>query len=504
MNSLILTCEIKNLLRERLLWLLVVVTVCFSALANFNGYQWVSAQNAVIASAQQEQQQAIATAKQGLAERKTLNQPINWWEDQYDLRGQAFYLMVNYATKPPLPTAALAVGQSDVQPYFFRMLVTSKQAFINQYEFVHPLALLIGKFDLAFFIIYVLPLLLISISFNALSQEKQSGQLRLLMLQGLSPRRLLFNQLVIRASIILLPLLLISVSALVLFSEGIGLLAISFFIGIVLAYASFWLALSAFVISYGNTSAYNAAVLVISWLSFVIIIPAVLNSLIVTANTAPSRIEYVDTLREQTDEIDKSSNKVMAQYFQDHPELANKKSIDKSVDEAGNDEASNLPSTSYSTKKIAKIIATEKAMQPYDDAFETVLMAQQKQAEQFSYLSPATIVQGALFDLSGNGLMRHQDFIKQVLSHHKTLRYFYQQRIILAHQQGDFSPCEGCNARITVSDLTQVPQFTYVNKTSAMAWTSILMLLLFSTVLMVVASLRLSMMNRGQTNTVLV
>ena len=370
-------------------------------------------------------------------------------------------------------------------------------------NFVHPLGLFIGQFDLAFFIIYVLPLLLISISFNALSQEKQSGQLRLLMLQGLSPLCLLFNQLVIRASIIILPLLLISVTALLLFSDGISLLAVGFFIILVLAYALFWLALSALVISYGNTSAYNAAVLVIAWLSFVIIIPAVLNTLIVTANTAPSRIEYVDTLRDKTDVINASSSKVMAQYFQDHPELANKNGADKTGVTAGN-ETTNLPSTSYSTKKIAKIIATEKAMQPYDDAFQAVLIAQQKQADQFSYLSPATIVQGALFDLSGNGLMRHQDFIAQVLSHHKTLRYFYQQRIIVAHQQGDFSPCEGCNARITVPDLTQVPQFTYQDKTSAMAWGSVLMLLLFSAVLILLASLRLSMMNRSQTNVVLV
>ena len=217
MNLLICFNEIKNLLRERLLWLLVAVTVFFSAVASYNGYQWAATQNAVINSAQQEQQQAAITVQQGLAEREARTQPVNWWGDQYDLRGQAFYLMVNYATKPSLPSAAIAIGQSDVQPYFFRMLVTQKQAFINQYEVVHPLGLLIGKFDLAFFIIYLFPLLLISISFNALAQEKQSGQLRLLMLQGLSPMRLLFNQLVIRASIIILPLLLISVSALLLF-----------------------------------------------------------------------------------------------------------------------------------------------------------------------------------------------------------------------------------------------------------------------------------------------
>lgn len=504
MNLLICLCEIKNLLRERLLWLLVGITVFFTALANYNGYQWVVTQNEVIHSAQQEQQQAATSAQLGLADRQTLNQPINWWDDQYDLRGQAFYLMVNYATKPPLPSAALSVGQSDVQPYFFRMLVTSKQAFINQYEFVHPLALLIGKFDLAFFIIYVLPLLLISVGFNALAQEKESGQLRLLILQGLSPMRLLFNQLVIRASIIILPLLLISISALLLFSEGIGLLSISLYIALVLAYSAFWLALSALVISYGNTSAYNAAVLVIAWLSLVIIIPAVLNTAIVTANTAPSRIEYVDNLRDKSDAVDKSASKVMAQYFQDHPELAKKSSADNANSDKASSETTSQPTTSYSTKKIAKIAAVETAMQPYDDAFQNVLMTQQNYAKKFSYLSPATIVQGALFELSGNDLARHQHFIEQVLSHHKSLRYFYQQQISAAHQRGDFSPCDGCNARITLLDLTQVPKFTYQEKTSGVAWGNVLMLWLFSVILVVLASLRLSMMNRSQASCALV
>jgi len=495
MNLLICFNEIKNLLRERLLWLVVAITICFSALASYNGYQWATMQTEVISNAKQEQQQTAFTAQQGLANRQAMSQPINWWEDQYDLRGQAFYLMVNYATKPGLPSASIAIGQSDIHPYFFRMLVTKKQAFINQYEYVHPLGLLISKFDLAFFIIYVFPLLLISINFNALAQEKQSGQLRLLMLQGLSPLRILFNQLVIRASIIVLPLLIISVAALLLFSSSIGLLTICLYIALILTYALFWLAVSALVISYGKTSGYNAAVLVITWLSFVIIVPAILNTAIVTTNTAPSRIEYVDIMRDKSDAVDKSSSKVMAQFFQDHPELATSKSIKKNASEI---------TTSYSTKKMAKIAALEKAMQPYDDAFQTVLMAQQYRAEQFSYLSPATILQSALFDLSGNGLTRHQHFIEQVLSHHKALRYFYQQRILAAHQRGDFSPCENCIARVTLPDLTQVPTFSYQEKTTDAPWSNVIVLLLLSMVIILLASLRLFSMNRSQTGIALV
>jgi len=489
MNLLICLCEIKNLLRERLLWLLIIITLFLSSLASYNGYQWLVTQNMVIKNAQNEQQQVIATTKKGLEKRLSLSQPINWWDDPYDLRGQAFYLMINYATKPPLPSATIAIGQSDVQPNFFKMLVTNKQSFINQYEVVHPLILLLGKFDLAFLIIYVLPLLLISISFNALAQEKQSGQLRILMLQGLSPLRLLFNQLIIRASIIILPLLLISVTTLLQFSNGISLLAVSMFICLILAYAAFWLALTAFVISYGKTSAYNAAVLVISWLGLVIIVPALLNTVIVTVNTAPSRIEYVDMLRDKSDNVDKSSSKVMAEFFQDHPELANKTLTNKVTGELD---------TNYSTKKIAKIVVLEKAMLPYDDAFQTVLMAQQRRAEQFSYLSPATILQNALFNLSGNGLIRHQHFIEQVMLHHKALRYFYQQSILIAHQRGDFNPCEGCIAHVTLADLSKVPKFIYQEQRSSTPISGVVVLILFSGVFIFKASSRLSEMNRSQ------
>jgi ABC-2 type transport system permease protein len=230
-------------------------------------------------------------------------------------------------------------------------------------------------------------------------------------------------------------------------------------------------------------------------LGFVIIVPAILNTAIVTVNTAPSRIEYVDTLRDKSDAVDKSSSKVMAQFFQDHPELAKKNSATKA--------ASDL-STSYATKKIAKISAIEAAMQPYDDAFQSVLMTQQQNAEQLSYLSPATIVQGALFNLSGNGLMRHQHFLEQVLSHHQALRSYYQQAISAAHQRGDFKPCAGCIARVTLADLTKVPKFTYQEQKLEAPWSSLIILLLFSSVFIVLASLQLSAMNRSQRDGVLV
>jgi len=484
MNQLICLNEIKHLKREPLLWLVLTMTISFSALALYNGARWAEVQNQAVVTAQQEQQQAISNAHRGLPARQALTQSINWWDDIYDLRGQAFYLMVNYAVKPPLPSAVIAVGQSDVQPSFFRMLVNEKQAFINHYDFAHPLGLLLGKFDLAFLIIYILPVLLISISYNALAGEKQTGQLRLLMLQGLSPIRLIFNQLCVRTSLVSLPLLLVSISGFFIVSDNISLVSVCFFVFLVLAYSLFWLALCAFVISFGKTAAYNAAVLIVTWLSLIIILPAGLNTLILTLDPAPSRIEYVDTLRDKSDEVDKASSQALAQFFQDHPELA------KAVDDT--------KPLDYASKKIAKIVAIETAMLPYDETFKLVLTKQQNRAELLQMVSPASILQAALFELSGNGLKRHQDFISQVLAHHQALRTFYQQQIAKAHSQNDFSPCTGCNARITLPNLNLVPEFHYQQTKIDMPWHNIMLLLVIAGALLFSARQRLIRMNRGQ------
>lgn len=494
MNLLIWSCEFKNIMREKLMPVLLVIIFLFTSFAFYNGYQWTAKQNQVIGEAQIEQQQSVEQAYTRLEKRKIADneknpEKVNWWEDVTDLRGYAFYLMTNYAVKPPLASAPIAVGQSDIFPYIFPIQVTNKQGYIHKYEYLHPLLLSLGKFDLAFFIIYILPLLLIAINYNALALEKHSGQLRLQMLQGISPQRLLFNQLLVRSLVILVPFLIL-VSALLgtisttLFGQQLVTLSL-----LILGYAAFWVALSALLISMGKTAAHNASSLISCWLAFVVVLPALINTGINISIPAPSRVVYLDTLRAETDDIKKSSEKTLANYFQDHPELVKSNASDNSSNRSNKKDEKKA--VDFSVKKLATINAVEQVMQPLDDAFTATLLQQQSLAEQLKYLSPATILQSSLYELSGNGLTRHQDFIRQVSSYHEDLRQFFQQRIVSADQNGDFTPCAGCNALITLDNFTDLPRFTYQMTTQTKIWPAIALLFLAVGILLFFASVRL-------------
>jgi ABC-2 type transport system permease protein len=66
------------------------------------------------------------------------------------------------AAMRPAATGALAIGQSDLYPYYFKISTNSKETFANNDEIENPVHLLAGRFDLAFVIVYLLPLVILA------------------------------------------------------------------------------------------------------------------------------------------------------------------------------------------------------------------------------------------------------------------------------------------------------------------------------------------------------
>ncbi|MCA6106178.1 ABC transporter permease [Bradyrhizobium cenepequi] len=99
---------------------------------------------------------------------------------------------------PNAPLAALAIGQSDMMPNYYRISYLSKVQFMYDTEIENPWNLLSGHFDLAFVIVFVLPLLVTTLGYNLLSAEREHGTLRMLCSQPLSVATLLTGKLVVR------------------------------------------------------------------------------------------------------------------------------------------------------------------------------------------------------------------------------------------------------------------------------------------------------------------
>jgi ABC-2 type transport system permease protein len=442
--------EFLNLYRERMALLLVLVASGLTLLGLFNGQERVNEQQRTINKIANEQQQAIEKARAELQQRGAHKTPRNWWDDVADVRGYAFYLMVDYAVKPPSLLAPLAIGQSDLYPYFFRMQVDTKQAVLQEKNTEHPLVRAVGQFDLCYFLVFILPLLLITINFNAVAQERERDQLKLLIVQGLSPTRLLLLQLATRTGLVLLPVLLITglwligSPALLHKDVDIGfLLQVAGVLLIIGAYSLFWILLSAWCIAKGKSPAYNATILVACWLLLAVAIPMVSNTLVNFLAPLPSRITYINDLRTATDQVERNSEKTLAGFFQDHPELAQHQAS----------------SQDYALVKIAKIDAIEKSMRGLEQEFSTQLDAQYRIGNRLKWLSPASLFYQSLITVSGNGLAQQRDFLQRVEAHHRALRHYFQQKIIAANERGDFNVCATCQTPVTFADFDTQPRF---------------------------------------------
>jgi ABC-2 type transport system permease protein len=95
---------------------------------------------------------------------------------------------------PSSPLAVLAIGQSDLMPNSYkvgldgRLEWNARNRVAQQLE--NPLLLKSGRFDLAFVILYIYPLLILAVSYNMISSEKETGTLHMLLAQPLRLRTL--------------------------------------------------------------------------------------------------------------------------------------------------------------------------------------------------------------------------------------------------------------------------------------------------------------------------
>ena len=115
----------------------------------------------------------------------------------------AGYRGQRYAMARPGPLAALAVGQGDLYPYYFKMTNRSKQTFINNDEIENPTNLLAGRFDLGFVTVFLFPLLILAMSYNLISAEREQGTLAMALAQPVRLRTLAMGKAAFRAAVVL-------------------------------------------------------------------------------------------------------------------------------------------------------------------------------------------------------------------------------------------------------------------------------------------------------------
>ena len=405
-----------------------------------NGMAWERFQARTVEAARTGNAERVRGLEQELADIANGGQPSSPFRDPRAPNVLGGARGAHTAVLEPGPLAALAVGQSDLLPYYYDVSIyTNESSFQQNGEVENPLNLMLGRFDLAFVTVYLLPLLVLALSFNVLSEEREQGTLALTLSQPVSARAVVGAKLAFRA--LLVVGLAAGVSLLGILATG-GFAAsgrVLLWCATVTLYALFWFALAAWVNSLRRSSAWNATVLVGAWLVLVVVLPAAINIAAGLLHPLPSRVEMITAQRDASNDAVNRRSELLARYLEDHPEMA----AGVVADEPGLG-ALAWAATDAVNGRLEQVTAVHDARRAEQLAL----------VRRYRFLSPALLAQGLLVDAAGTGDARFARFQDQVRDFAEQWRQFFVPAIL-------------ADERMTAAVLPGVPSFRFVDEQPA-------------------------------------
>lgn len=315
--------EFLRLRRDRTLWIILAVLAGFILVAALNGRSNVEAQKATADGLVTQQEESLASRHAMATEEEAQiaageTVAFSSWGARSAWavgRSQGIQLVI-----PPAPLVGFAVGQSDLTPASHFVSTAPPATQVPTSQPANPFNLLIGSIDLAFVVLYVLPLLLLVLSFDLLSADRDRGTLRLLLSGPISVNSLLIGRAATRGGVVLITTAVLLALALLITGGEVGRFGL--FVLVTLLYGLFWMALAVLVNAFRGSSATNAVVLAGAWLVLVVLLPALVHTTTDALYPAPERATYVAAQRTATAEGLREGRAALARFFEAHPELA--------------------------------------------------------------------------------------------------------------------------------------------------------------------------------------
>ncbi len=235
--------------------------------------------------------------------------------------GAAAYYRFHATWDAPAPLAFAALGQRDVSPTMLRVRALALEAQIYESEAGNPELALPGRFDFAFVLIYLAPLVLIALLHDLWSSEREAGRLASLQAMPFARWRVWSARALVRSALVAVALLIpFLVGAM---SRSASVTEIAQSVGLILALVAFWTAAALVVAARGARSAANAATLAALWFALTLIAPAAANLAINAATPIPQGAALVRENREAVhDAWDLDRNATLTRFYQSHPEWA--------------------------------------------------------------------------------------------------------------------------------------------------------------------------------------
>jgi ABC-2 type transport system permease protein len=297
----VLQLELRWLLRSYTLLLLFIIYLVAGSFSLYYGHGLATERKLAIENIQQDYQfrldsmantlrMADTSTAAGKTTVRTLSEPA---VVQYRLKAEALL--------PPAPFALLSVGISDMAGYRNTADINWRYA-PGEEKISNPLKLLTGNFDLSFFLIYIIPLIVASLNYNLVSREKEERTLPLLRLQCNNLSLFLVIRVASRWLLLWLLFIILTITGLLL--PGAGHITVPMFLywaAITALYIGIWSGLSFIIVSLNQSSALNAFALLTTWIMLLILLPAACSLLQASNRQAPGRMAAVASAQRETE-----------------------------------------------------------------------------------------------------------------------------------------------------------------------------------------------------------
>jgi ABC-2 type transport system permease protein len=350
------------------------------------------------------------------------------------------------------PRAALAVGESDLhtQAYEIPIWDRAPQPIVEPTN--SPVSAASWRLDLAFIFIYVLPLLILALSFDLISYERDEGLIPLILAQPVSFRTWLFLKLGVRAGVALLAIVLGTAAAWIALDRGVAhvwpLVVWAAAAGL---YGTVWLLMAAAINARGAGVERSAVALAALWLALVVVVPAACQTFATVASPVPSRASFAHAHRgmrlEEEQSFDRLSTKdrerLAKEFLGSHPELR----------------AAVGGADSFGFYSLARLAWHDRFRLRWADLDATVTRPSRRQealAAWLRFASPASLLYEVVTEIAGTSRTRYRDVLAQAEAFEAQYKAFLWPRIIGDHI---FTPAE----------FAAIPRFNYVEP----AWSTV-------------------------------
>ena len=266
----------------------------------------------------------------------------------------AIWNVPTYTFKTPSPALVYSIGQSEQYGFYKQISVWASPFDADMAEEIaNPERLQTGTLDFAFALLFLLPLLLLILTYNIKSTEAEQGFLSLIYVQTVSKNAWLLSRMLFYVSMLLLvTFALISYGAMLtsVFANAIdAFLQMLFY---TLLYLAFWAAIYFIILQKGISILGNTLQMVGFWLFFTLIIPATVHQFVGITKPVNLMTDLIDVQRDGREKLFAQPDSVIdGKIFMLLPELKESK--------LANDTTKRLMLRNYSASALANQMVKE-------------------------------------------------------------------------------------------------------------------------------------------------